>query len=559
MDKELVERLERIKRSTSGDTAEPVNNTQDDISDSVEVDEISEKVNYKEAIKKDMENIFDDEFNESRKQAFNQVKEDFAERVNGEKPKTAAELYEEKHATIKLQEKQIIEEEPNDMDPGESLLGSLDEIDKDSAEKARILEEEHRRYEEEKNKINENVDEEQGSETIEDILASIEETNTKKDLGLENDADTEDLTEMLEKLESQKQFASYIPTEEYTGPSSYVINKNEEFEDAVEDVLVSNNINIIKKTSNTEKSAILNKLTNSGDTVTVPLVNSGIYITVSGASIPEIIDMNNIASDGVDAILEKINFINNHIVDSSIGKMRLSQCIKVISYHDIETLYYALYAATYPENSEINRHCSRCNQEYFITMNTRDILRNPEDFVNDAKNIKDNVTTYDILRNSSLLNKIVQKRCLGGRVIVDIKHPTIESYCATMNAIKPEIMNKYSSTLIDMAYSISKLYVRKSGNDYIEITDPNVIIDTLSKIKDINLRYELLDMIEEIKPNALPSYGYKTTICPNCGNKDESTSFNMDDLLFIHAQQEDEMATLRWAAKLQKKRQSKKK
>lgn len=567
---ELTERLEKARRqhfanmkTDEKSVEEPVNSYDNDSNGNIE------NPDYKSLIKNDFDNMDADDIAETRKMAFDSIKEDFSDRVKGDKnenakptinepdrPKTAAEIYEEKHAIIKRQPKKIEKEEPNPLDPGENLFGSLDAIEKDSQEKSKILYEEQRKIDEAKAEENAIKEQESYNESIEDILSEIEENNIKQGLNMKED--NEDLTEMLDKLEGQKQYATYTPTEEYTGPSDYIINNNTDYEDAVEDILESNDFRIVKK-SNSEKNAILDKFTNSGDTVTVPLVNSGIYVTMSGASITEIISMNDLTGTGSELELNKLNILNNHITGSSIGKMRLSQLIKVVSYYDIETLYYALYAASYPNISEISRTCSKCGQEYFINMNTRDILRNPEDFVKEAKDIRDNVTTYEILREKSLLNKEIKKACANGNIIVVMRHPSIESYINTMNNLTQETIRKYSNSMIDIIYSISKIYVRDNGHNYIEIIDPNVIMDVISKVKDANLKYELLDMLEDLRPNALPSYGYKATMCPECGYKDESIPFNMEDLLFTHAQQEDQMATLRWAAKLQKKRQSKKK
>ena len=110
-----------------------------------------------------------------------------------------------------------------------------------------------------------------------------------------------------------------------------------------------------------------------------------------------------------------------------------------------------------------------------------------------------------------------------------------------------------------MAYAIDKVYLRDSGTNYVEYSDPNSIIDIIGKLKNNEVKYELLDILEEIRPCAIPSYGYNDTICPHCGNKDKSEAFSMENLLFTVAQQEDEMSTLRWAAKLQERRKSKKK
>lgn len=578
---ELKDRLEKIaamadekNRSNNMPYNKPVNEVNSEVDDLLNDINTNEDVaNINETITSEVDEINDTEFETSRNEAFASVAEQFTtnkqnvakethkettDTINeNDRQLTAAERYEMKNSIIKRHEKPVIKEDDIDNDPNAALIKGMVEMDKQSAEMSKMLYAMKEQEEIAKETSNAADQEDSTSDSVVDILANIEETNAKKDLDLEENS--EDLTEMLEKLESQKVYATYEPTEEYTGPADYVVEEDKEYQAIVENVLDENNIRIVKA-SNKEKNAILERFSNSGNNVTVPLINSGIYITVSGASANEIISMNNITGNSMaETTLKKLSMVNEHIVGSSIGKMRLAQLIKVVSYHDIETLWYALYAATYPEESEISRTCSRCGNDYYIKTNTRDLMINPEDFVDDAKEILNNVTQYNILLERSVLNKVVKKTLDKGNIIVYIKHPSIESYVSTSNNIDQDVIRNNQSTLIDICYSIDKLLVRKSGYDYVEFKDPNKIIEIINKVKDTNVLYELLDAIEEVRPNALPAYGYKKTTCPHCGFTNQQEAFSIQELLFTSAQQESEMATLRWAAKLQQRRQQKKK
>lgn len=568
----LRERLEQIQSQDEQPKKYPVqNNTKsDEEAEALAIIDNDNTPDYKDLIKQDIDGMTEDEFEQSRNFAFESVKNNFTKQdsdtnndteekiVEGYKSK--AELYEEQNPIIKTVEKKEVEEEKG-IDAGSVLMDSLTDIDKDTENKSKALFEMQKQYNEnnENSQINESntAESDNSVESIDDVISSIEQNNIKKDIDVKTE-DEENLSVLIEKLESQKMYSKYKETENYTGPSAYTIENSPEYENAVEDVLNTNGFNIVKK-SNSEKNAILDKFVNSGTQVTVPLVNSGIYVTMTGGSTTEIISMNQLTgSTSARNELEKLNIINNHIVGSSIGKMRLSQLIKVVSYYDIETLYYAFYAATYPNMSEVTRYCGRCGQEYFIKLNTRDMLINPEDYADDAKDIRNNVTTFAILKEKSQLNKVIKKVCDKGNLIIYFKHPSIESHITTSDNITDET-NRLYSQLVDMAYAIDKLYLRDSGNQYIEFNDPNSIISVIAKIKDVDTRYELLDILEEIRPNAIPSYGFKDTICPHCGNKDNSEAFSVENLLFTQAQQKEEMATLRWAAKLQERRNQKKK
>lgn len=485
--------------------------------------------------------------------------------------KTAAELYEEKHPTIKKRVETREVKVDDSLDPGATLFDNVTELEKENSAMSKKLFELQAAQQsgsETKESATESTTTSafngEGSDSIDDILKNIEEVNDENESSnnkSDNDEDDDDIEELLNRLESEKVYAHYEPTTEpYKGPADYVVMRNSDYENTIENILNENGIKVTKKSQN-EKNAILNAFVTGGDEVTVALVNSGIYVTMSGASTTEIISMNTMNSNGDDGtrLLERLNIINNHIVNSSVGKMRLSQLIEAISYQDIETLYYALYAATYPDTNELVRTCTNCEQNYYIKVNTKDMLINGDDYDDEASKIRDNVTTFAVLRETSKLNKTIRKQ-INNKMIIDFKHPNIRSYISTLRNIDRNVSAKYPS-LVDLVFDIDKIYIYSTNNDgsFVEFTDPNSHMELIGKIKDPNVKYELFDIMEEIRENAVPSYGFKETHCPHCGNVNPVQSFAMDNLLFTQAQAEDEMATLRWAARLQKRRKLKKK
>ena len=559
----LKERLESIKAQTNND-----NSIDNNINEAIELlnedsNEGETSPNYRDLIKNDYDEMDESDFQETRNEAFSAVKDDLKSRLGNEETngsrvvKSKAEIYEENNPIIKIDPSSKEEEKSIAVDAGSILIDSIAEIEKDSAEKSKELHKLQEEYNKQEDNLVASQPEDTNSDDIDDILNAIDEHTSKQDMDI-SEEDEDNLTVLIEKLESQKLYSEYKHEDEHVGPADYVIETNPDYQEAVEDVLTGNGFNIVKK-SNKEKNALLERFVNSGNEVTVPLVNSGIYVKMSGASTTEIISMNQITGDNdAEVTLNKLNILNSHITGSSIGKMRLAQLIKVVSYYDIETLNFALYAATHPETTEITRNCGRCGQEYFINQHTRDLLINPEDYADEATEIRNNVTTYEILQSRSQLNKIIKKVCANGDLIVYFKHPSIESYIKTARNLTNETMRKYPQ-LVDMAYAIDKVFLRDNGKNYAEFSDPNSIIDIIGKIKNPRTKYELLDILEEIRPCAIPSYGYSNTLCPHCGNKDKTEAFSIENLLFTVAQQEDEMETLRWAAKLQERRKSKKK
>lgn len=388
---------------------------------------------------------------------------------------------------------------------------------------------------------------------ITELLDELDDDKTKKEMNMTDDDDIEAL---ILKMEEEKIFIDLEETDDVTGPADYEIIQNDDYADSIEEVYDSNNIKIVKKSAG-ERNAILDKFTNTGPEVSMILVNSGIFVKSSGVGASEIIAMNQMESNSIAMVeLGKLKHVAQHITGSSIGRISLKQLLKIISHYDKDTLYYALYAATYPD-SELSRVCQRCEYEYYMKIKAKDLLLNPDEFVKRAEYIKYNVKTFEDLIKTSELGKIYTKDHSSGMKIY-YKHPSIESYISTIKDLKPQIINKYQH-IVDMVYGIEKIAIRDKKNDYIAYSDPNEIAMIISKLKSVSEKYEILDMLQEVRPNSIPVYGFKESKCPRCDNLNPRQPFSMDQLLFFKAQKEEETAALRWAAKIQKQNKEKSK
>lgn len=471
--------------------------------------------------------------------------------------KTKAEIAQEKYAPIKqVEEEQVAAEEHDPTEVGGALFDAIPDLDKEIAEQSAMLNRLQNDYMTatqqppvEDPTMSEN---DEGGDDINDIIAELGE------IPIEKKEEEQDLEKLLEEYETSKVYADLEQSNNITGPADYIIESDDVYDSNIESILERNEIKIVTKNT-ADRDAILDKYVNSGDKITMTLPNSGIYVTMSGAGATEIIDMNSMNRNMSDTQyeLEKLNHVCQHITGSSVGKLKLAELIKIVSYWDRDCLYYALFAATHPTISEISKTCDKCGKEYFLRAHTKDLMINPEDFEKEITDIRDNVTTMARLKETTKLGKVYKKAHSNGMIIY-YKHPSIESYLRTQNALTDETKRKHDG-IIDLAYGIDKIAIRVKGNEFIEYTDPNEIINIVSKMKNVDEKYEIFDMIEAITPNAKPLFGFKETTCPICGGVSGMNTFTMDSLLFTQAQLEEYEASLRWAVRAQKRTQERKK
>ena len=450
--------------------------------------------------------------------------------------------------------------ESNPEDRGEALEAGMKAVEENSAKISQNLfkmQEEYlaRKAEEAESRNPENVVK---TDDVDDIIDQLEDENSMAEYDINKDQE-EDYALMIQRLEESKVYADVEETKELTGPADYIIEQDDNYVNNITDIMKRNGMKIGKKSSK-KKKAILDRYINSGPQVSVPLVNSGIWVKMSGAGTDEIIAMNSINEDGPTRTeITKLSHVAKHITGSSIGKMKLSELIEVVSYYDKSTLYYALYCATHPDRSEFSRFCRRCGNEFYTNVRSRDILLNPEEFTAQSNNIKDNVTTFNRLMSTSKLNEVYTRVFDDLGIIVHVKHPSIKSYLSTKQNITAETTRNYPPEIVDLVYSIQSIQVYdEADDDFLEIKNPNEIVEFLAMVKDPNVKYQIFAAVDEIIPEAVPVYGLKKCNCPTCQTVNEQVTYDMEDMLFTQARTLQERATMKYVAENQKRQKMRK-
>jgi hypothetical protein len=393
----------------------------------------------------------------------------------------------------------------------------------------------------------------EGVDTVDVMLQGMEEDRQKDVMGISED---EDIQSMLDKIEEDKLFSSIVPNKEITGPSDYQVVVNEDLVNTIEEICDINNIKVTK-CSNGEKNAILDRFANSGDEVSMPLVNSGMFVKFSGIGSGEIVSMNKVKANNRALIeLTQIDTLCQHITGSSVGRMTTGRLIKCTSFYDKDTLFYGEYAATFPDESELSRQCEKCGAEFYVTVKTPDLLLNSDEFTGRADYIRHNITNFEDLIIASELGKVHIKKHSSG-MIVHYKHPSIDTYIRCLQGLRDDVIQKYPH-IVDVVYGVEKLYIPNGKGGYVCYTDLNEIVVIIAKLRNTIERYEIIDMVNDLRPSAVPVYGFKECKCPACDHKNPQQPFAMSQLLFFQGEKEEEMKALEWTAKVQARQKAKK-
>lgn len=328
-----------------------------------------------------------------------------------------------------------------------------------------------------------------------------------------------------------------------------LVRKNDEYVSNLKDALSDNDIKFKTKRDNGARKALLKGFTQRKSHVTTPLVNSGIYVTLSGANIPEIIQMQSLVEGNRETAasieLRKLGFIVKHLVDSSVGeKLSVSQLSKLVYAKDQETLYFNMVAASFPGENEFPVYCEndKCKHQLILKVGINDMVLNAHEFQDEAHYILyQNQSAQDIIDKSAVSKE--KQIILPNGLIISVKNPTIHDvlYLTTlMSKLVSEgaKLDQYTNVLGYLQY-INYIGMKSPDGPHYEkfasLADTMEVADLLTACDAEDLAV-LDDEIEEFTPvKGAIRYGFKEYNCPKCGRVHKERAWNMTDMLFTLA------------------------
>jgi len=387
---------------------------------------------------------------------------------------------------------------------------------------------------------------------------------------LEGQDDSEDEEDAQERIfrEVERRFEESIDVElegatknfdETSSALKIEFKRNKSYEETLKNILESNGIKVKTTKKGNLKKAVLKAYTQRHDHVTIPLVNSGFHVTLSGASIPEIIAISSIENPKSIMELEKkkLSLIKTHLVDTSFGQVSsLLDLMKIVHYKDEQTLYYGMFISTFPEVNDYPIECmnEKCKTPLNLKIHSADLVLNADEFKDDVDTILyKNMDIKDVMKQTKLSK--IKQIILNDGTAVGIRIPSLYDRLMTMAKIEAWVKksNKDTSNLnIVFGYLMFVEYIAlPSPEGYIKFDQIDELIDILISMEpeshnEIDEQIEMYDKSKEIQ------YGIKSYVCPNCKRVHKQQVQRMDDLLFTLSQVKEMRNNLEKRKRLEK-------
>jgi hypothetical protein len=364
----------------------------------------------------------------------------------------------------------------------------------------------------------------------------------------ENLDETEEDARIKQLKGFERQLADAVPVEfeipvdpeSKSAAIDFTIDYNTEYVENLKGILDDNDIKFKTKKKGGLKKGLLKNFIQRNPHVTTPLVNSGFYVTLSGASIPEIIQMNTMtARKRSEAEMKKIAFIKKHLVETSVGKnLSLSQLSQIVYHKDIQTLYFNLFIGSFPKLNEFPVTCEneKCATEMRLQIHAADLVLNIDEFQDTINYILyKNTDIKDVIDQTSLSKEKRVK--LTNKMSIGFRNPSVWDVIFLSDRLeelqKEKDISAYSRVAGYLMY-INYIALPEDG-EYVKFDDLMEMLEILNALDETALD-EIDAAVEEYTNKNVVKYGLKQYKCPKCNRIHKERELDMSDFLFTLSQ-----------------------
>ena len=226
--------------------------------------------------------------------------------------------------------------------------------------------------------------------------------------------------------------------------------------------------------------------------------------------------------------------IFDKIVSISSEKMSFEEWLKNTTVEDIETFYYGIYCATFPNEGTFTFTCPECGEETTIKINHGNLFKTTDKakmkkLIND---VSKNALSAEARKKYSLIDKTESFQLTDSKIIMELRTPSLWDSLELLRVVPERIIDRDTTSVTNMLYIKRFLIPSKvQEGGYSEQTDSQEllrIIDNLS-IDDAN---ELQMAVSERVDENRITYSIKNITCPKCKTEVKETPISIEDILF---------------------------
>lgn len=228
--------------------------------------------------------------------------------------------------------------------------------------------------------------------------------------------------------------------------------------------------------------------------------------------------------------------IYEKIVNFSVGKMTFEEWLKCTSVEDLETFYYGIYCATFPDEGTLSVQCPDCGDTENYRVSNLNLTKTTDRKA--MKKLIEDVSANAINKESmaqySLIGKNDAFALSDSGFIIELRTPSLWDSLELLRLVPEDIIDKDTTSLTNMLYINRILVPRKAGDkqtQYIEHDDRQELLRIVDNLS-IDDAQEIQDAVADRVDDHKISYSIKNYKCQNCGKEIKEIPISIEDILF---------------------------
>lgn len=218
----------------------------------------------------------------------------------------------------------------------------------------------------------------------------------------------------------------------------------------------------------------------------------------------------------------------------SSEKMNFETWLKNTSVEDIETFYYGIYCATFPDEGKFSFVCPKCGQERTMTIPHSNLFKTTDNskMKKLIKDVSANATTPEARKKYSLVGKTEGYELPDSKIIMEVRTPSLWDSLEILRVVPERVIDRDTSSVTNMLYVKRFLIPSRNGEKaYTEQTNSEELLRIIDNLT-IDDAAQLERVVSERVDNHRITYSIKNVKCPTCGETNKEVPISIEDILF---------------------------
>lgn len=276
----------------------------------------------------------------------------------------------------------------------------------------------------------------------------------------------------------------------------------------------------------------------------VTCAQSGYTAKVSALVYKDIVDITNSSLSNYESRKQIYKTIYSKIAGYSADDWRptFDEWCKFTSLGDVETLFYGLYCATFPDSSTVKYECPFCGSANVINVSNNSLIHtayDKQEMMALSDRISREASTVDKIKEFSSVVKsdlnpgnTKSVRLPDSKMVFTLRLPSLATTLDLLRTFDESALAKESNDSINVFLTTAELRIPNASGKYSKVDSPKDVMRIIGMLS-VNDFAALKAIVMKMLEDKHITYKIEDQICSKCGRKVAEIPLDIESLLFF--------------------------